>query len=81
MCKRLYTGEIENFTKDRHLIIFIVDLSVQRSIMKKSPKKRIKKPTGKQLDKMSFREFVQTLDDLDKKTKIGMDKISWWEDE
>ena len=49
--------------------------------MKKSPKKRIKKPTGKQLDKMSFREFVQTLDDLDKKTKIGMDKISWWNDE
>ena len=81
MCKRFYTGEIENFTKDRHLIIFIVDLSVQRSIMKKSPKKRIKKPTRKQLDKMSFREFVQTLDDLDKKTKIGMAKISWWDDE
>ena len=81
MCKRFYTGEIENFTKNRHLIIFIVDLSVQRSIMKKSPKKRIQKPTRKQLDKMSFREFIQTLDDLDKKTKIGMAKISWWDDE
>ena len=80
MCKRFYTGEIENFTKDRHLIIFIVDLSVQRSIMKKSPKK-IKKQTHKQIEKMGLKEIIQTLDDLDKKTKIGMDKISWWEDE
>ena len=31
-------------------------------------KKKIRKPTKKQLEKMSFREFVQTLDDLDKKT-------------
>ena len=30
---------------------------------------------------MDFKEFVQTLDDLDKQTKVGMDKISWWEDE
>ena len=29
-------------------------------------KKKIRKPTKKQLEKMSFREFVQTLDDLDK---------------
>ena len=29
---------------------------------------------------MDFREFVQTLDDLDKQTKVGMDKISWWDD-
>ena len=29
---------------------------------------------------MNFREFVQTLDDLDKKTKVGIDKISWWDD-
>ena len=29
---------------------------------------------------MDFREFVQTLDDLDKITKVGMDKVSWWDD-
>jgi len=42
--------------------------------------KKFKKPTKKQLEKMNFREFVQTLDDLDKKTRVGMDKISWWDD-
>ncbi len=65
MCKRFYTGEIENFTKDRHLIIFIVDLSVQRSIMKKSPKK-IKKQTHKQIEKMGLKEIIQTLEKADK---------------
>ena len=29
---------------------------------------------------MSFKKFVQTLDDLDKQTKVGIDKISWWDD-
>ena len=80
-CEKFYTGEIENFTKNRHIIIFIVDLIVQRSIMKKSPKKRFKRLTREQVEKMSFREFTQTLDDLDKKTKVGIAKISWWNDE
>ena len=80
MCKRFYTGEIENFTKDRHLIIFIVDLIVQRSIMKKSPKK-IKKPTSKQIEKMDLKEIIRIVEDIDKKTRVGMAKISWWEDE
>ena len=49
--------------------------------MKKSPKKRFKRLTREQVEKMSFREFTQTLDDLDKKTKVGIAKISWWDDE
>ena len=63
MCKRFYTGEIENFTKNRHLIIFIVDLIVQWSIMRLSPKKRL---TSEQLEKMSFKELIQTLEKADK---------------
>ena len=64
-CKKFYTGEIKNFTKNRHVIIFIVDLIVQRSIMKKSPKK-IKKSTRKQVEKMELKEIIQTLEKADK---------------
>ena len=68
------------FTIIKRKIIIIVDLIVQQHIMKTQPKK-IKKPTREQLDKMGFKKLVQTLDDLDKQTKVGMDKISWWEDD
>jgi len=34
--------------------------------MKKSPKKKIRKPTPKQLEKMSHKKFVQLIDMLDK---------------
>ena len=79
-CEKFYTGEIENFTKNRHIIIFIVDLIVQRSIMKKSPTKRFKRPTREQVENMNFKELVQALDKLDK-TKVGRAKTSWWDDE
>ena len=73
MCKRFYTGEIENFTKNRHLIIFIVDLIVQRSIMKKSPKK-IKKPTSKQIEKMNLKDIIQILEKVDKNRRSNCEK-------
>ena len=55
-----------DYTRDKSLIICIGDLIVQRSIMKKSPKKKIRKPTPKQLEKMSNKKFVQLIDRLDK---------------
>jgi len=73
MCKRFYTGEIENFTKNRHLIIFIADLIVQRSIMKKSPKK-IKKPTHKQIEKMNLKDIIQILEKVDKNRRSNCEK-------
>ena len=48
--------------------------------MKKSPKK-IKKPTPKQIEKMGLKEIIRIVEDIDKKTRVGMAKISWWEDE
>jgi len=37
------------------------------------PRKKIKKPTKKQLEKMDLSDIIQFLDDLDKKTKVGID--------
>ena len=68
------------FTIIKQKIIIIVDLIVQQHIMKKSPEK-IKKPTRKQIEKMELKEIIQIVEGIDKKTKIGMDKISWWKDE
>ena len=29
---------------------------------------------------MDLSDIIQFLDDLDKKTKVGINKISWWDD-
>ena len=39
---------------------------MEKSSKKAAKKKKIRKPTKRQLEKMSFKEFVDTLDILDK---------------